>query len=208
MNALVNDQLGRLRLMFGDTRTVRMFEGWAGRPARFAGTPAAPLCRRPFLREGRQEASDHRKPSSAPSRMPPMRCPAPRGRPARRRTPAPATCTRKLSKRGKWPSKESVSAWFGKPGTHWPGKNKQSKRGVLRPHDAELITRHEVQENPPDLLITNYSMLEYMMLRPIERRSSTRPWSGCRTTPRRSFLSSWTRRTSTEAPRVRRWGFS
>lgn len=36
MNALVNDQLGRLRLLFGDSRVVAMFEEWAGRPARFA----------------------------------------------------------------------------------------------------------------------------------------------------------------------------
>lgn len=36
MNALVNDQLGRLRLLFGDPRVVSKFMGWSGRPARFA----------------------------------------------------------------------------------------------------------------------------------------------------------------------------
>src|SRR5205823_10527138 len=36
MNALVNDQLGRLRLLFGDPRIVRSFMTVAGRPARFA----------------------------------------------------------------------------------------------------------------------------------------------------------------------------
>lgn len=36
MNALVNDQLGRLRLLFGDTRVGKQFETWAGRPIRFA----------------------------------------------------------------------------------------------------------------------------------------------------------------------------
>ena len=35
--------------------------------------------------------------------------------------------------------------------------------------DPELLTRHEIQAASPDLLITNYSMLEYMLLRPIER---------------------------------------
>ena len=35
MNALVNDQLGRLRLLFGDERLVDQFVAWAGRPARF-----------------------------------------------------------------------------------------------------------------------------------------------------------------------------
>jgi ATP-dependent helicase YprA (DUF1998 family) len=36
MNALVNDQLGRLRTMFGDPRTIALFEKWAKRPALFA----------------------------------------------------------------------------------------------------------------------------------------------------------------------------
>ncbi len=36
MNALVNDQLGRLRLLLGDRRVTTQFQTWAGRPARFA----------------------------------------------------------------------------------------------------------------------------------------------------------------------------
>jgi len=36
MNALVNDQLGRLRSLFGDHRLVALFQKWAQRPARFA----------------------------------------------------------------------------------------------------------------------------------------------------------------------------
>jgi MrfA Zn-binding domain/Helicase conserved C-terminal domain len=84
----------------------------------------------------------------------------------------------KLRKRGKWPAKESVSQWFGQPHTQWRDRNGQYKRAVVRPHDAELLTRHEIQEHPPDLLITNYSMLEYMMMRPIERPifDKTREW--------------------------------
>jgi hypothetical protein len=40
------------------------------------------------------------------------------------------------------------------------------------------MTRHETQDACPDLLITNYSMLEYMMMRPIERPifNQTREW--------------------------------
>lgn len=34
--------------------------------------------------------------------------------------------------------------------------------------DAELLTRHEMQASCPDILVTNYSMLQYMLLRPIE----------------------------------------
>ncbi len=36
MNALVNDQLGRLRAIFGDSDLVDQFTTWAGRPPRFA----------------------------------------------------------------------------------------------------------------------------------------------------------------------------
>lgn len=34
--------------------------------------------------------------------------------------------------------------------------------------DSELYTRYEMQKICPDILITNYSMLEYMLMRPIE----------------------------------------
>lgn len=33
----------------------------------------------------------------------------------------------------------------------------------------ELVTREEIRENPPHLLFTNYSMLEYLLLRPKDR---------------------------------------
>ena len=86
-----------------------------------------------------------------------------------------------LRKRGKWPAKESVSAWLGKSG---PWKNRANRRA----HDAELLTRNEAQVQPPDLLITNYSMLEYMMMRPIERSifDATREW--LKACPNEKFL--------------------
>ena len=48
----------------------------------------------------------------------------------------------------------------------------------MRPEDPELLTRHEVLAAPPDVLITNYSMLEYMLMRPLERPvfDATRQW--------------------------------
>ena len=36
INALVNDQLGRLRALFGDPRLVKLFKEWGARPLRFA----------------------------------------------------------------------------------------------------------------------------------------------------------------------------
>lgn len=46
------------------------------------------------------------------------------------------------------------------------------------PFDAEFITRFEMQNNAPDVLITNYSMLEYMLMRQIESGiwDSTKEW--------------------------------
>jgi hypothetical protein len=82
-----------------------------------------------------------------------------------------------LKSRGKWPAKESVADWYGKSGDRWVDAAGEFKRAVLRKHDAELMTRHEVHENPPDLLITNYSMLEY-------RRSDARAPARARAEPR------------------------
>lgn len=59
MNALVNDQLGRLRAIFGDTDLVERFTAWAGRPPRFARytsrTPYAGV--RSGKKDGRKLAS-------------------------------------------------------------------------------------------------------------------------------------------------------
>lgn len=39
----------------------------------------------------------------------------------------------------------------------------------IRPDGPEMYCRWDMQEAPPDILVTNYAMLEYMLLRPIER---------------------------------------
>jgi hypothetical protein len=59
---------------------------------------------------------------------------------------------------------------------------------VTLPGDPELLTRHEVHETPPDILVTNYSMLEYMLMRPLERPifDKTRDW--LRENPGETFL--------------------
>ncbi len=46
------------------------------------------------------------------------------------------------------------------------------------PYDPEFITRFEMQNCPPDILITNYSMLEYMLMRQREANiwDSTKAW--------------------------------
>jgi DEAD/DEAH box helicase domain-containing protein len=47
-----------------------------------------------------------------------------------------------------------------------------------RPDGGEMLTRWDMQDTPPDILITNYSMLNIMLLRDIEQRvfSATRHW--------------------------------
>src|SRR5579883_1712526 len=52
-----------------------------------------------------------------------------------------------------------------------------------RPDSTEMLCRWDIQSAPPDILVTNYSMLEYMLVRPIEASifDQTRQW--LKTTP-------------------------
>ena len=172
MNALVNDQLGRMRALFGDPRIVKLFENWAGRPARFSRytsrTPYAGVRNKDKDQRNLKSFEDYyvdiqRKSKSAD---------------LSERNEA-ADLLHQLKSRGKWPAKPDLISWFGQKGSLWQDvKSKSFKRAVTLEQDVELITRHEAQESPPDLLITNYSMLEYMMMRPIERSifDQTREW--------------------------------
>jgi hypothetical protein len=47
-----------------------------------------------------------------------------------------------------------------------------------RPDSPEMLIRWDMQATPPDILVTNYSMLEYMLVRPIENDifAKTRTW--------------------------------
>lgn len=47
-------------------------------------------------------------------------------------------------------------------------KNLEQGNQITAENDVELYTRYEMQKTCPDILITNYSMLEYMLMRPIE----------------------------------------
>src|SRR3546814_18094101 len=72
-----------------------------------------------------------------------------------------------------------LAEWFGEKGSDWFNrKTGEALRAVTLPDDSELITRHEAQVAAPDMLVTNYSMLEYMLMRPIERTifDPTRDW--------------------------------
>ena len=83
-----------------------------------------------------------------------------------------------LRARGKWPAKPDLLTWYGTQNSRWQNAAGEFVRAVTLPDDPELFTRHEVLEAPPDLLVTNYSMLEYMLMRPLERPifDATRTW--------------------------------
>lgn len=171
MNALVNDQIGRLRLMLGDPRVRNFFKTNGGRPARFARYTSRTLY--PGVRT--KDKDQHRlapinkfyidlldrAADEDPSRAESARA-----------------LIKELKQRGKWPAKADLRAWYGTSGQRWIDRDGNPSRAILLPDDAELLTRHEVLKDPPDLLVTNYSMLEYMLMRPLERTvfDKTRVW--------------------------------
>ncbi len=170
MNALVNDQLGRLRLMFGDSQVAGWFTAAGGRPARFARYTSRTLY--PGVRTRTKDQL----------RLRPIKdfyvdlveraaVDGPEGQQA-------ATLIENLQSRGKWPAKPDLLTWYGAQGSRWQNAAGDFVRAVTMPDDPELFTRHEVLASPPDLLVTNYSMLEYMLMRPLERPifDATRAW--------------------------------
>ncbi len=164
MNALVNDQLGRLRVLFGDNSVARWFTDHGGRPMKFARYTGRTLY--PGLRK--EDTDKHR------ARLQSLRFYLDLEDKAASDPKARALIS-ELRRRGKWPAKppttpgeeNGVSAWYGSG--RWKDRDNNWLRTIERPEDSELFLRHEAQEGVPDLLVTNYSMLEYMLLRPIER---------------------------------------
>ena len=182
MNALVNDQLGRLRPLFGDPRIVERFVKWAKRPVRFARYTSRTLY--PGVRN---EKKDQER--LAPIERYYVRHLETALDPGSPRQSASQALIAELMRRGKWPSKPNLIAWYGKRGSRWRDRRTGAfNRCVTLPGDPELLTRHEVQAAPPDILITNYSMLEYMLMRPLERPifDRTREWLSAY--PRESLL--------------------
>lgn len=171
MNALVNDQLARIRRLFGDPEASNVLMAGRNSPVRFGSyTGRTPYPGRrsskgderfikPLFDEFYSKLTDN-----APVRA-------------------------ELERIGRWPSKD-LKAFYGQDAsrtrTYTSGKkagkqfvaNNWGERLITQPGDRELMTRHEIQHRCPELLITNYSMLEYMLMRPIERNifEQTRDW--------------------------------
>ncbi|MBD5083983.1 MAG: DEAD/DEAH box helicase [Clostridiales bacterium] len=157
MNALVSDQVSRLRRLIGDTKGifVRTFRDACGGNARrpqfgmYTG-------RTPYPGPEPQKTQDRLLEKTL------------------RRMSFPQTDSEreyfdKLTKEGKVPAKANMETFL---------QRLHASCHVPDPEDAELITRFEMQKICPDILITNYSMLEYMLFRPREAQiwRDTKAW--------------------------------
>lgn len=143
MNALVNDQLGRLRRLLGNEQVASKLKLSRNRMVQFG------------IYTSRTPYPGPRSTDGDTDKLAPL---------IRQLFKVPAEKRTELISEGKWPSKDmeqfEVTGFNTSPG------------------DRELYTRDEFQVACPDLVVTNYSMLEYMLLRPIEANifDQTRNW--------------------------------
>ena len=157
MNALVSDQVARLRRLIGDKegKFLNIFTNTCGnvrRPQFGMYTGRTPY---PGMEPNKTQ---DRKLERTFSRMTKEGL-----------GPSEQKFFEELEKNGKIPAKKDMTSFLQKlhDSQHFPNDD-----------DAELITRFEMQRVTPDILITNYSMLEYMLLRPIEENiwADTKKW--------------------------------
>ena len=155
MNALVADQIGRLRRMLGDPegkfiKALREVAGQTARQPQFGMYTG----RTPYPGASTDRSQDQALAKSLERLLP---------------TSPDDEYYAQLLKSGKIPSKASLRNYID-----------EIQRGnhITSPNDAEMVTRFEMQITCPDILITNYSMLEYMMIRTREDRiwDSTRDY--------------------------------
>lgn len=141
MNALVADQVGRLRRLLGDqekkfTSAFRHVAGPMSRRPQFGMYTG----RTPYA--GSSDPSDDEKLATSLERLLPK--------------DGDDTYYQQLLNSGKIPAKRNLTAFI-----------ESVRKGIHQTDydDAEMLTRFEMQHTTPDILITNYSMLEYMLLR-------------------------------------------
>jgi ATP-dependent helicase YprA (DUF1998 family) len=168
MNALVNDQLARLRLLVGDESVAAAFRTLG--PGRRHPLFGMYTGRTPY--PGPRDASKDRE------RVAPL---------LEYYTGLEESLGQELRRLGRYPAKD-LESFFGKDlaqaKTYASGKrsgqaytrHKFDQRLHTQPGDRELLTRQEMVRGAgtrpgvaPDVLVTNYSMLEYMLMRPFER---------------------------------------
>lgn len=138
MNALVSDQLGRLRKIIGREDDafygIQSKEG-LNRRARFGMyTGRTPYAGKDDFEENKRLAKIMKK------------------------SYVDIKASEELKRIGRIPSKDM----------NFFISNLKNGFQITNEKDSELYTRYEMQNICPDILITNYSMLEYMLMRPIE----------------------------------------
>lgn len=157
MNALVSDQVSRLRRMIGDTdgKFIKIFRNTCGNQVRrpqfgmYTG-------RTPYPGEQPSTEQDRKLERTLAKMSFPQ-------------SDSEKDFFKHLLKEGKVPAKADMKQFL---------QALHESRHIPNDEDAELITRFEMQQFCPDILITNYSMLEYMLLRPREQKiwKDTREW--------------------------------
>jgi ATP-dependent helicase YprA (DUF1998 family) len=171
MNALVNDQLARLRLLFGSQALSSTFRSEGGDG-----------CRHPMfgMYTGRTPYPGPKKTARDSSRVKPLL--------EYYLQDLGPDLKQRFKQLGRYPAKDLeafLSADKAEQKQNRSGKaytkHNWDKRLLTGPDDRELLTRQEMVEGPygpPDILVTNYSMLEYMLMRPFERPifDHTRAW--------------------------------
>lgn len=157
MNALVADQLSRLRLMFGDEDGADILEERFDRRVQFGMYTS----RTPYHGQYDPDRNDRELKHIIDH--------------YRNLKDEEPDLFAQLKTQGRIPTKDL-------DGFRNYGKSRDTQYRT-QPGDTELFTRHEMHSpnehgGTPDILITNYSMLEYMLLRPIEQPlfGDTREW--------------------------------
>lgn len=181
MNALVNDQLARIRRLIGNTEASSILTQSRSQPIRFGSYTG----RTPYPGERSKERDE--------------RFIEPLFEEFYNKVAVKPAVKDELVRIGRWPSKD-LEGFYGASAietkTYSSGKKKGDNftkkhwagRLQTQPTDREMMTRHEMQARCPELLITNYSMLEYMLMRPIERDvfDQTKTW--LKADPRNEFI--------------------
>jgi ATP-dependent helicase YprA (DUF1998 family) len=161
MNALVNDQVARIRRLLGNQQVNAIVAGARKRPIRFGSYT------------GRTSYPGKRTSAKDSQNI------APLFEEFYNKVEDDSPLRTKLEEMGRWPSKNLRAFYNESVATTVPVKNGKrvgktnnvsnwKYRLLTQPDDRELMTRHEMQAKCPDVLVTNYSMLEYMLMRPIE----------------------------------------
>ena len=130
MNALVNDQLGRLRLFFGDAAVSGMFMEWSNRPARFARYTS----RTPYPGVRTTEKDQDRLRPIGEFYVDLMNRASDSDDPD---ADAAAHLLESLQVRGKWPAKPDLRSWYGRPGQRW-----QDRQGDTSERSCKLEMRN------------------------------------------------------------------